>query len=73
MKIYRTIIAYEILSSEPYDGGDNLEYIANKTTHGEWSGQMLSPIILNQELIDSDAVSVIKKQGNDPKFFNFYD
>lgn len=72
MKIYRTVIQYEILSSEPYNN-EKLEDITYQTFEGDWSGLMLEPSILNEVLEGDKAIEVIKKQGTDPEFFNFED
>ena len=72
MKIYRTVIQYEILSSEPYNG-ENMSDIVYETFEGDWSGLMLKPSVLNEELTGDDAINIIRKQGSDPSFFNVED
>lgn len=67
-KLYRTVIQYEIISDEPYEG-ENLDEIVHETYNGSWSGEMKDAAVLNEELIGKKAVDAVKNQGSDPEFF----
>lgn len=71
-KIYRTVIQFEILTEEPFEGG-SLEDIAQRTFDGDASGRFLDNVIDNEELAGMDAVKAIKAQGSDPEFFGLND
>lgn len=72
IKIYRTVVQYEILSPEPVNF-ESLTGIAYSCTDGDCVGRFLDDIINNQELTGEVAVNAIKEAGSEPEFFNMND
>jgi hypothetical protein len=68
-KIYRTIIQYEVLSSDPIPGDMSLREIDYECEQGMYSGRSLPNVETNKVLEGDEAIKAIEAQGSDPDFF----
>jgi hypothetical protein len=67
-KFYRTVVTVEILSEDPFDGTQDLEYIDWAITDGDCSGRK-TVTVDNAELDGLAAAALLVAQGSDPEFF----
>jgi hypothetical protein len=66
-KFYRTVIQIEILSEEPYEGGD-LDTIKYDITEGHCSGR-LKDVVRSEEKNGKEMAGLLCEQASDPEFF----
>jgi hypothetical protein len=69
-KFYRTVVTVEILSEEPFDGSQDLEFIGHEITEGDCSGKQ-TVTVDNDEVDGPTAAALLVAQGSDPEFFGF--
>lgn len=67
-KFYRTVVTVEILSEDPFDGTQDLEYIDWAITDGDCCGKQ-TVTVDNAELDGPAAAAFLVANGDDPEFF----
>ena len=67
-KLYKTIVTFEVLSSEPISGDATIDDLLYECDNGECSGYFPAAE-MNIELEGEDAVNEVKKHGTDAEFF----
>lgn len=72
-KFYRTVYQVEVLSEDPTPDTMSLDELHYQITDGSWSGMVLPPAPLNEELDGHQAAVALKGQLSDPEFFNLTD
>lgn len=71
-KLYKTVIQVEILSEEPYSGGNDLMEIHNDITFGHCSG-LIKTLASDQVLEGKESADEVKRHGTSTEFFMMND
>lgn len=66
-KLYKTVIQVEILSEEPYQGGDLMK-VHNDITFENCSG-LIKTVVSDEVLEGEVSAEEVKRHGTDPEFF----